>query len=354
MWVFEEEVETNDSKYGDTFGGKPAKLTEIINKVHENIKYLPGIPLPNNIVADPSIESTVKDASILIFNLPQTFVMKTCDQIKGHLPFARGISCVKGVDVSDSRISLFSEQIMEKLGIYCGALSGANLAPEVAAEKWCETTIGYDAPPVDLSPDTPKPSAADGSKINEQRQLNTGQSSVTLHAVPEEYVTVDDDLLIKLFSRPYFHVTVVKDVAGVGLAGALKNIVALAVGFVDGAGWGDNAKAAIFRIGILEMIKFGEAFFPDSFDPQTFTRQSAGVADLVASCLNGRNFSTARAAAERGVDIREIEKTEMNGQTLEGVSTADRIYKLLEANKKVEEFPLFSAVYSKYRTFTPP
>lgn len=65
--------------------------------------------------------------------------------MKGHiLPYARGISCIKGVKVDSTDVSLFSEAIGEKLGIYCGALSGANIANEVAQEKFSETTIAYD------------------------------------------------------------------------------------------------------------------------------------------------------------------------------------------------------------------
>ena len=58
------------------------------------------------------------------------------------------------------------------------------------------------------------------------------------------------------FHRPYFHVRVIEDVVGASIAGALKNVIACSVGFVEGAGWGDNAKAAIMRIGIKETIRF--------------------------------------------------------------------------------------------------
>lgn len=70
--------------------------------------------------------------------------------LKGKvLPYARGISCIKGVAVSDKGCDLFCDEIGRKLGIYCGALSGANIANEVALEKWSETTISYDPPDLD-------------------------------------------------------------------------------------------------------------------------------------------------------------------------------------------------------------
>ncbi|KAL4961114.1 glycerol-3-phosphate dehydrogenase family protein [Aspergillus stella-maris] len=345
MWVFEEDIEVpEDSPHGSKYGSEKQKLTQVINKTHENVKYLPGIKLPENLVATPDIEEAVKDATILVFNLPHQFIGKTLDQIKGKIvPHARGISCIKGVDVSDGVVTLFSELVMEKLGIYCGALSGANIAPEVAAERLCETTIGYDAPPMDLTSNdgSPKDNLI---KVDEQRQKETKPTSIKLQPVPQDYPHVDGELWEKLFSRPYFFVHIVKDVAGVALGGALKNIVALAAGFVAGKGWGENTKAAVIRMGVGEMIRFGRTWFPRSVNEKTFTEESAGIADLVASCYGGRNVRSATHAVEQGVSVGEIEEKEMNGQKLQGVSTAQTVYEFLEKYGKTDDFPLFVAV----------
>ncbi|KAL4778863.1 NAD-dependent glycerol-3-phosphate dehydrogenase N-terminus-domain-containing protein [Aspergillus varians] len=345
MWVFEEDIVVpEDSKHRSKYGDKPQKLTQVINDTHENVKYLPGIPLPKNLIATPDIVSAVKDTTLLVFNLPHQFISKTLDQIKGHhLPYARGISCIKGVDVSDGVVTLYSELIMEELGIYCGALSGANIAPEVAAERLCETTIGYDTLPMDLTSDdgSPKHNLV---KVDEQRQAKIKPTSVELHPVPQDYPHLDAYLWETLFSRPYFFVHAVKDVAGVALGGALKNIVALAAGFVAGKQWGENTKAAIIRLGVREMIRFGRTWFPKSVNEQTFTEESAGIADLVASCNGGRNVRSATHAVEKGVSVEEIEKTEMNGQKLQGGSTAQTVYGFLEKHGKTDEFPLFCAV----------
>ncbi|KID86459.1 Glycerol-3-phosphate dehydrogenase [Metarhizium guizhouense ARSEF 977] len=354
MWVFEEEVVvTSDSKHYDpSIGDKPQKLTSIINKYHENVKYLPGITLPSNIVANPSLVDAVKDSSILIFNLPHQFIAKVCDQLRGRiLPFARGISCIKGVNVTDDGVSLFSEWIGDGLNIYVGALSGANIASEIAAEKWSETTIAYDPPPMDNSrnPSPRSGSPNPGITVTDLQDVShrdcRGRASKTkLTGVPAEYPPLDHDCFRTLFHRPYFHVQMVSDVAGVSLGGALKNIVALAAGFVDGRGWGDNAKAAIMRIGLMEMVKFGKEFFGETVQSQTFTETSAGVADLITSSSGGRNFRCAKKAVEKGITVDEVEQQDLNGQKLQGTTTAYEVNSFLKARGLEKEYPLFTAV----------
>ncbi|GAD93925.1 glycerol 3-phosphate dehydrogenase (GfdA), putative [Paecilomyces variotii No. 5] len=349
MWVYEEKVEVpKDSKHfdpADTLCQGPHNLTEIINHYHENIKYLPGIGLPKNLHANPSLEDAVRDATILIFNVPHQFIIRICDQLKGKiLPFARGISCIKGVDVNEQGVSLFSETIGKKLGIYCGALSGANIATEVAKELWSETSIAYHPPPLDSK--APSPSASTTEIVHFEHKDTSGQlADVKLQALPTQYPPVDHETWKALFHRPYFHVRVVDDVAGVSLGGALKNVIALAAGWVEGLGWGDNAKAAVMRVGLLEMVKFGDKFFSATINPRTFLQESAGVADLITSCNGGRNYRCAKLSVERGQSIEEVERTELNGQKLQGTSTAEEVNRYLKKQGLEDEFPLFTAVY---------
>lgn len=364
MWVYEEEltVPPTSKHYdaGSKFSTQPHKLTTLINHFHENVKYLPGISLPSNLIANPSIQESVQNSSILIFNLPHQFIDGLCDQIKGHiLPYARGVSCIKGVAVDSEDVRLFSETIGEKLGIYCGALSGANIANEVAQEKFSETTIAYDPPPMDsrnpsrnptpkaTTPQggTPSSSQLDLTAINEHKDTRGKTSKVKLIVPPPDLSPIDHNLLKTLFYRPYFHVQVVSDVAGVSLGGALKNIVAIATGFVAGLGWGDNAKAAVMRVGLLEMVKFGRMFFSSSVNAGTFTEESAGVADLITSCSGGRNYRCAKMSVERKVSIEEVEREELNGQILQGLSTAKEVYGFLKTRGKEDEFPLLVGTY---------
>lgn len=298
MWVFEEKVNGRN-------------LTEIINEDHENVRYLPGVKLPENLRANPSIVDVAKDADLLIFNLPHQFLPRICKQLKGNIkPTCRAISCLKGLEVTPKGCKLLSTYITEELGIACGALSGANLAPEIARGQWSETTVAYTLP-------------ADFKGAGKD---------------------IDHTVLEAAFHRPYFHVNVVEDVAGVSVAGALKNIVALAVGFVEGLGWGDNAKAAIMRVGLLETIQFSKTFFPESRQ-STFTKESAGVADLITTCSGGRNVKVGRHMAKTGDDAQTAEKKLLNGQSSQGVITAKEVHDLLSSVNKTSEFPLFEATY---------
>lgn len=355
MWVYEEEVTIpKGSKHYNEAENKAQKLTHLINHYHENFKYLPGITLPENLVANPSIQDAVKGSSILVFNLPHQFIGSISKQLQGYiLPYARGISCIKGVNVSDKGIQLFSESIGEGLGIYCGALSGANIASEIAQEKWSETTVAYDPPPMDSRNPTPRGPSPAGSQIDltitemDHKDAQGKISKVKLTPVPSEYYPLDHSVFKTLFHRPYFHVRLVSDVAGVSLGGALKNIVALAAGFVDGRGWGDNAKAAVMRVGLVEMVKFGQQFFGNTVQAGTFTQESCGVADMITSCSGGRNHKCAKMAVQEGVKIAVIEKRELNGQSLQGTLTAYEVNSFLKTRGLESEYPLFTAVYSK-------
>ncbi|KAF2669669.1 glycerol 3-phosphate dehydrogenase [Microthyrium microscopicum] len=348
MWVHEEQVTIPKSSPSydpaSELCTKEQPLSALINTVHENVKYLPGIKLPDNLVANPNIADSVKGSTILIFNLPHQFIKKACDGLEGHIvPFARGISCIKGVEVSQKGVRLLSDMIGERLGIYCGALSGANIASEIAQGKWSETTVAYDPPAVDSRHPTPRHSPTTSSTNLGMTPANG--EKIKLQALPSDYPPLSHENMKHLFHRPYFHVRIVSDVAGVSLGGALKNIVAIAAGYVDGLGWGDNAKAAVMRVGILEEVKFGQMFF-STVKASTFTSESCGVADVITSCMGGRNFRCAKMATERGVSIAEVEKNELNGQVLQGTTTAKEVNDFLSSQGKEKEFPLFTAVYN--------
>ncbi|KAJ3367330.1 hypothetical protein GGF31_007581 [Allomyces arbusculus] len=288
MWVFEEMINGE-------------KLTEIINTKHENVKYLPNIKLPPNVKAVPDVVETCHDATVLIFVVPHQFVKGICQKLVGRIrPDARAISLIKGVDVSAMGLTLVSDLIKQNLNVDVSVLMGANIANEVAAENFCETTIGYSDP--------------DNAEV-----------------------------LKKLFHTPYFRVSTVPDVAGVEICGALKNIVALGAGFVDGLRYGDNTKAAIIRLGLLEMKKFAKMFYSGVRD-ETFL-ESCGVADLITTCSGGRNRRVAEAMVTTGKPLDVLEKEMLNGQKLQGTLTAKEVYEILSRQNLTHEFPLFTVIY---------
>jgi len=289
MWVFEEIIL-----------GK--KLTTIINTEHENVKYLPGIKLPDNIIAESDIKKATQGATVLIFVLPHQFVASVCSQLKGLVTNnCKAITLIKGVDIQQDRVVLFSEKIKEILGISsCCALMGANIGHEVAAEQFCETTIGYD-------------------------------------------VEANGRLFQELFHMSFFRVSMQPDVAGVEICGALKNIVAIAAGFCDGLGLGTNTKAAVIRIGLMEMIKFAKTFF-NNVKSETFF-ESCAIGDLITTCFGGRNRKIAEAFIKTGKTFEELEKELLNGQKLQGVSTTAEVNTLLRNKQLTQEFPLFTVIF---------
>ncbi|XP_077460969.1 glycerol-3-phosphate dehydrogenase [NAD(+)], cytoplasmic isoform X2 [Stigmatopora argus] len=270
MWVFEEMVNGH-------------KLTEIINSDHENVKYLPGHKLPANVLAVPDLVEASCDADILVFVIPHQFIGKACDTMKGKIKTdALGISLIKGVDEGPNGLKLISDVIQEKLGIAMSVLMGANIANEVADEKFCETTIGC-------------------------KNENHGA------------------LLKELMQTSNFRVTVVQEHDVVEICGALKNIVAVGAGFCDGLGFGDNTKAAVIRLGLMEMIAFARIFCTAGTVSSATFLESCGVADLITTCYGGRNRKVAEAFAKTGKSIETLEKEMLNGQKLQGPATAAEV-----------------------------
>lgn len=286
--------------YEEMIDGK--KLTEIINTDHENVKYLPGHKLPENVLAVPDVKDAAKDADILVFVVPHQFVKGLCKQLDGVISkSAVAISLIKGFDVApEGGIVLISDLIRNALSIECAVLMGANIANEVAQENYCEATIGC-------------------------KNLEQAKS------------------LKKLFQADFFRIVCVEDEQTVEMCGALKNIVAVGAGFADGLGYGDNTKAAVIRLGLMEMVKFSEEFYPGS-KMATFL-ESCGVADLVTTCYGGRNRKVAEAFAKTGKSIEELENEMLNGQKLQGPPTAFEVNFMLKAKSMEDKFPLFTAIY---------
>jgi len=327
MWVFEEYVKLVDDKWTrPARGAKPPEgktwvdegytpLTEVINEKHENVIYLPGIPLPTSIHANPDVKASVTGATHMVFVIPHNFLAPIVPKMSGA--FAKGavgISLIKGIEFKDSKPILISDLLKVEMAKAEGApevsmsvLMGANVANEVAKGDFAEATIGC-------------PKDEEGA----------------------EWVT--------LFNTSDFKVDAIKDVAGAELCGAMKNVVALGAGFCDGLGFGGNTKAAIIRIGLKEMKLFCAKFYPDRNVQDATLLESCGVADLITTCFGGRNRKCADIFAKcivdgapKGWDV--IETEELNGQKLQGTGTAKDVMICIKNGGMEKEFPLFTMIH---------
>ncbi|KAI0559014.1 glycerol-3-phosphate dehydrogenase [Gracilaria domingensis] len=290
MWVFEEIIEDR-------------KLSEIINETHYNVKYLPDHRLPDNIVAVPDLLEAAADCNVFVFVLPHQFLPRACKTLKGHIaPDSIGISLIKGIDFDEGGVVLMTDIITKELSIDVSVLSGANIANEIAAGKFCESTIGY--------------SNSDNAIV-----------------------------FFELFNNRNFRISLIKDVQSVQVFGALKNVIALGAGFCDALDMGNNTKAALIRIGLLEMHRFASKYFAPIHDATMV--ESCGVADLITTCMGGRNrrVSEAFARARGKRSWEELEDEMLKGQKLQGTSTVLEVMKILQRDDCVNQFPFIKLIY---------
>uniref|UniRef100_A0A1I8E9Q5 Glycerol-3-phosphate dehydrogenase [NAD(+)] n=1 Tax=Wuchereria bancrofti TaxID=6293 RepID=A0A1I8E9Q5_WUCBA len=310
MWVYEEII-------------NGMKLTEVINTQHENIKYLPGKKLPPNVVAIPDLLTACKDSDILIFVIPHQFVENVCIQLKGHLKEGvLVVSLIKGFMIQKKKggIRLVTEEIRDLLDVDTAVLMGANLAPEVANEDFCEATIGC-KDQKDRWSILQKLFDSDNFKIALTEDANTVELcgglkvSNSCFSAYKMYSSMNLELYCSI------------------LFGLLQNIVACAAGFADGLGYGSNTKSAIIRLGLMEITIFVELFYHGS-SIRTFF-ESCGVADLIATCSAGRNRKICEAFVKTGKSIKELEQEMLNGQSAQGPLTAEEVYLMLKKHNMI-------------------
>lgn len=254
-----------------------------LQRSRENTQYLPGILLPAVIEITNDLNAAVAGKGVIVIATPSKAVRGTVEAFKGVVGSqATIVSLSKGFE--RETLLRCSEVIAEVAGNEerVVALSGPNHAEEVA------------------------------------RGIPT--ATVAAGNIPQAAKEVQD-----IFMTPKFRVYTNPDIVGVEVAGALKNIIALAAGVCDGLGYGDNTKAALMTRGIAEITRMGIKL---GAQPVTFAGL-AGIGDLIATCTSkhSRNWRTGHALG-RGESLDSI--LEKTGMVVEGVATTETTAKMAE------------------------
>ena len=276
--------------------GRNRSVVDEINSVHTNQKSLPATGLPENLRATGDIAQALEHSEMTVLAVPAQSLRENLQQWRDL--FSREVpivSSLKGIEVSTQlRMTEVIPEVLsideEKLAI----ITGPNLAREVVLRQ---------------------PTGAVAASTSQELA----------------------DLTARTFSAPYFRVYTSTDVIGCELAGAAKNVIALAVGMSIGMGFGENTQALVITRGLNEVTRLGIA---RGAQPLTFVGL-AGVGDLLATCGSplSRNRSFGEALGRSG----SMDKARAQAQsTVEGVATASAVVDL--AHLVGIEAPIMEAV----------
>lgn len=271
------------------------ELVEPMRASRENSRFLPGVQLPDAIHVTSDIDEAVADSDLIFVAIPSAFLRSSLNELKSSLGGSAPIvSVIKGLE--NSTFLRASEIVSEVLGPRkVVALSGPSHAEEIARRLPASVVA-----------------ACDDLEIAREVQTRLGTDR--------------------------FRIYTNRDLLGVELAGALKNVIAIGAGICDGLGFGDNAKSALMTRGLVEMSRFGEALGADS---STFSGL-AGLGDLITTCISpyGRN----RRVGERlGKGETREQIVQSTAAVAEGIPTSKSVYDL--ALKQNIEMPITQEVY---------
>ena len=236
----------------------PDRAAELIRD-GENRKLLPGVPLPVGARITSDIAQVVDGAELAVAAIPTRYLRDTLSPLAASFPVGLPVvSVAKGLEIGT--LMRPSEIIVDVLGSRAvAALGGPSHAEEIA------------------------------------RRLPAGVVAASADRDLAERVQM-------LFSTARFRVYTNSDIVGVELAGAIKNVIAIAAGICDGLGFGDNAKSGLVTRGLVEMIRFGTALGAEA---ETFNGL-AGLGDLVTTCFSrhsrNRSSSTRTVRCWAGTD----------------------------------------------------
>jgi glycerol-3-phosphate dehydrogenase (NAD(P)+) len=262
--------------------GRREEVCAQINGVHRNSAYLADLPLPPAVTASTDAASVLEGASVVVLAVPSQSLRDNLVAWAPHLPTGASlVSLMKGVEHGTLlRMSQVVDDVTRCAPERIAVVSGPNLAREIAVRQPTATVV-----------------ASVSDEVAEQVAAACSTS----------------------YFRPYTNA----DVVGVELGGAVKNVIALAVGIAEGMGLGDNTKASLITRGLAETTRLGLAM---GADPATFAGL-AGLGDLVATCASplSRN-RTFGVEMGRGKSVQEVVAT--TRQTAEAVKSCRPILEL--------------------------
>jgi glycerol-3-phosphate dehydrogenase (NAD(P)+) len=295
--------------WGTTFGqvlcdaGTPSvvccrrpELAKAINFQHENPDYLPGIPLTTELRASADPAEALEGADLVVVAVPSQSLRDNLHRWAPLIP--RGallVSLMKGIEVGTSRrMSEVITEVVDAPPDRIAVVSGPNLAREIAQRQYAATVVAC---------------------TDEDTARGLQQACHTA----------------------YFRAYTNTDVVGCEFGGAVKNVIALAVGIAVAMGLGDNTKAMLITRGLAEMARLGTAL---GAAPQTFAGL-AGLGDLVATCSSplSRNRTFGENVG-RGMSVPDA--FAMTGQIAEGVKSSESVLAL--ARKHGVEMPITEVV----------
>ncbi|AME09358.1 MULTISPECIES: NAD(P)H-dependent glycerol-3-phosphate dehydrogenase [Gemella] len=274
------------------------KTRDEINTEHTNKRYLKNIKLPENVIATSNLEEAVKFGEVLVIAVPTKAMRETMKKINVYLDIPKYIIHVsKGLEMeTNKRMSeVIEDEIDSNLLKGVGVLSGPSHAEELVLRNPTVVAI-----------------ASKNDKLNKLAQ--------------------------KIFHNKYFRIYVNKDIIGVEVGGALKNIIAVGCGIIDGMKLGDNAKAALLTRGLIEITRLGTKL---GAKQMTFLGLG-GIGDLVVTCTSkhSRNYNCGYLIG-KGYTLEEaVAKLDM---VAEGVRTTKVCYQL--AKKYNVYMPITENIY---------
>ncbi|MBP2435853.1 NAD(P)H-dependent glycerol-3-phosphate dehydrogenase [Microbacterium amylolyticum] len=269
-----------------TMWARRAELAREIDEAGRNSQYLSGINLPGGMRATPDLTRAVSGSEQIYVSVPSSSARDTLKQIRPLIAQSDApiISLMKGVEKKTGlRMSEVMADALRCDPARIAVVSGPNLALEIAKEQ---------------------PTAAVVASV----------SGATAEAVA------------RASSNPYFRSFVGTDVIGAEFGGVLKNLIALAIGIVDGVGHGENTKASIITRGLVEITDFAVAH---GAQPETL-QGLAGLGDLIATCQSplSRNNTAGRLLGQGYALPDVVSRME---QTAEGISSVAPILELARA-----------------------